>query len=177
MPEPIILEELMHSWAGASPLTGHRRDTVATACAGLLPGAALPDALGACSELAMLFGDSGAPELCIVLSYRGIALADGLSDSEAEESETSRFLRHVLLALSDLGLSRPTDDQQRAEESPSPSEDDSSVWIRGFLAPVGGSLEAGAGFAARLAAVRAELVPRPDPLSLEAVRSLALPPR
>ncbi len=169
--EALTLEALMRSWI-AGPLPDSYRETVEGVMSGLRPAASQQDAVEACAQLAMLFGDSGAPELCVVVSYRGIALAEALPP-EAEDAFTTRFLSHAFLAMGDLGLARSQEEGGDAlPDAVSVDEAAAARWIREFLAPLGGSLDAGTHFAARLAAIRAGVLPVPDPLNVDAVSGL-----
>lgn len=156
----LTLDALMRSWI-AGPLPESYRETVRDVLDDLQSDVPRRT-VAACAQLAMLFGDSGAPELCVVVSYRGIAVAVALEDRD-EERFTQRFMNHVLLAMRSLGLTgadRTVDDERAA------------AWIREFLSPLGGSLDAGTRFAARLAGIRADLLAVPDPLTVHAVASL-----
>lgn len=170
--EALTLEALMRSWI-AGPLPDSYRETVEDILAGLEPRAT-PDANAeACVQLAMLFGDSGAPELCVVVCYRGLALAESFGE-EKNDTLTNRFMSHAFLAMADLGLARSKKGEGTEADTLTVDETAAAAWIREFLAPLGGSLEAGTHFAARLAAIRAGVLPVPDPLTVDAVSSLPM---
>ncbi|MFK7990591.1 MAG: hypothetical protein AB8I08_31505 [Sandaracinaceae bacterium] len=169
--EALTLEALMRSWI-AGPLPDSYRETVDAVLTGLKADASHEQSVEACAQLAMLFGDSGAPELCVVVSYRGLALAESLADDK-NDVFTTRFLSHAFLAMADLGLARSADAEAKAlPYALTVDETAAAAWIREFLAPLGGSLEAGTQFASRLAAIRAGVLPVPDPLTVDAVSRL-----
>jgi len=124
----------------------------------------------------MLFGDSGAPELCAVVQWHGLSLLSEPDDTVAAERLSRRLRAGLHFALADLGLVAtktpapiPVADLG-SSLVPDPTEVEG--WIAKFLAPVGGELRRGAELALTLAAIRAGLLPRPSPLTVAGVEAI-----
>jgi hypothetical protein len=128
------------------------------------------DRLRAWQGLAMLFGDTGAPEICAILSLSaiGAALSSGATADELPPL-LSKLHAHTNLALLDLGLVH----QAGAGDPSTPNTNDFALWVRTDF-PSLAKLDADAQLCLRFAAIRAGLLPRPDPFTLEAVRDLTL---
>lgn len=121
------------------------------------------DAPEAWRQLAMIFGDSGGPELCAVAAMHAMNLSQEVGDKESFRSAWA----HVGLALRDLKvlpIEGSVIDTVRA-------------WLKDFLSPLGGDVAQGAELCLRLALIRAGLIGRPDPMTVEAVRTLSVPDR
>jgi hypothetical protein len=85
--------------------------------------------------------------------------------NEAGDKEGARSAwAHVSLALRDLEV-LPTDRSVI---------DTVRVWVKDFLGPLGGDVTQGAELCLRLALIRAELIERPDPVTVDAVRALSV---
>ena len=161
--EIMSLAELAESW-GTAPSKSVFVDPRAVARG--LRSESRGELTAAAAQLAMLFGDTGAPELCVLVVEHASAIVGSAAGLES----------HRRLALMDLGLAEPTSPSipladvvghTAVEEGPV------AVFLREILAPLDGSLPHAIEFALRLVALRAGLVPRPDPLDVETV--LALP--
>ncbi len=117
-------------------------------------------------QLAMLYGDTGAPELCVVVAQAAIERAAAGAAADSDPNRLAMPRSHAKLSLLDLGLGS-TDNPggpfliREIAERIEGDEGEIRNWLRSFLAPVGG-LEPGARF-------RAGRATRPDPLTIEAV--------
>jgi hypothetical protein len=175
MPAELSFEALMTTWTTA-PLSPGWRETVASSVAVLRDESReTNDALRAWQQLAMLFGDSGAPEYCAVVALH--ALASPRGDS-VDPRLLATLRSHAKLALLDLGVSRAATPGEplalaALDSAIVSSPDRIDAWLERFLAPVGTHAE-GAALCLRLAAIRAGLATRPDPFDLAGVAALVL---
>jgi hypothetical protein len=165
--EWMTLEALAASW-GSAPRMAAFRDLTATA-RGLRAPPASAEAVEASYWLAMQFGDTGAPELCLVLvAHR--------QQFDLAPRDRARLEAQRALALLSLGLGTTEDPNPRIAEIELATRVDESrtrAFLDELLAPLGGSLERATELAFRLVAVRQGLCPRPDPMTIESL--LAMP--
>jgi hypothetical protein len=168
---PMSFEALMVDWV--EPPLNDAWVAVVRECVAVLgnPTARANAAMRAWQQLAMLFGDSGAPELCVVTATHAMSI-------DPEDAALSATLRsHANLALMDLGLAAPAvadrpvaiaqlDTQVRS------TGEQVAAWLGEFVAPFGTAANAAAACLG-LASMRAGLTERPDPLTLEALIAAA----
>jgi hypothetical protein len=163
----MTLEALTASW-GAAPKMAAFRDLAATA-RGLRAPPAAAEAVEASYWMAMQFGDTGAPELCvIVVAHR--------QQFELAPRDRGRLEAQRAFALLSLGLGTTPDPHPRIadiERVTKIEEPRVQAFLDDLLAPVGGSLERAVDLAFRLLALRQGVCPRPAHLTIESV--LALP--
>lgn len=174
-------QELASGWT-ATPLSTGWSKLAAEQVRVLSSGAApFPETLHAWQQLAMLYGDSRAPELCAVVALHAVITARARMPDTSNDERIEQILAvlrsHVNLALLDLGLawSRTGGPVALIELDTQIGSDPDTVegWLRDFLEPVG-TLTDGAHACLRLVAIRAGLLERPEPFTLTQVCQLSL---
>jgi hypothetical protein len=153
---------------------------LAPAYARLTSDPPLAEALASWSTLAMTFGDTRAPELCIVAAVyaRRTIPEGGMTGPVAKLAD--RLRAHESLAQLDLGLAVP---RTPGRPIPLASVQDAVVprpteWLDAFLVPFGGHLAEAAQVSLLLAAHRLGIVALVEPFGVVELRRWAarLPP-
>lgn len=166
---PAILLEIGEGWTQA-PL-GNAADLVTKSVETLRnPRVSLKEGLQAWHQLAMIFGDTGAPEICAIIALHAIgeALTAGATDDDSLRL-LSTLHSHVNLALLDLKQVRTPDDGS----SSAPDLYEFARWVKAHPSLLA-KLRPDAQLALLFAAIRAGVMRAPEPFTLEAVRSLPL---
>ncbi len=165
--EALSLAQLTSDW-GSSPRRGMLID-VRDVARGLLASPTSPEAVSASHQLAMQLGDTGAPELCF-------AVVEHRQQFQLSNEQHDRLEAHRRMALLDLGLATAKHGDIQLRSIVQEVEIDLrpvAVFRQTLLEPVGGSLDTVVELAIRLAAIRVDLLPRPEAMTVAAV--LALP--
>ena len=167
--DPAMMLEVGRDWS-AAPIGSV--SSFVTKSVNTLRDARAPfvDKLRAWQGLAMIFGDSGAPECCAIVSLSAIgqALSSQATGDEVPGLLSSLHL-HTNLALLDLKLVHHPD----TEDPHTPDLKEFARWVRTDFASLE-RLDDHAQLCLRFAAIRAGVLARPEPFTLEAVRALAL---
>lgn len=167
--DPAVLLEVGSGWS-AAPL-GSAASSLTESVNTLRDArASLEDKLRAWQVLAMIFGDTSAPEFTAIVSLSAIGQTLA-SPATGDELPTllSRLHSHANLALLDLRLIHRSD----TEDANTPDSREFGFWLRDHFRSLA-RLEPDAQLCLRFAAIRAGLLARPEPFTLDAVRSLAL---
>lgn len=140
----------------------------------ILRGDSADQAAAGLQQLVMMLGDSGAPELCLLVCLRA-RLVEDVPQGE------SKLDSHIDICLMALGLARPAagGDLYAIADLGEPDafirdEEALKTWLAEQLEPFGGSLRRAAEFSVRLAAIKVGLLTGPEEYSLDDVREAGL---
>jgi hypothetical protein len=112
-------------------------------------------------QLAMIFGDSGAPDLCAITALQ----ANSLSQQAGDTAKAQWAWNHVVMALRDIGI---VIDKETGQER-------AGAWYADYLQLLQGDLGRGADLCRRAALIRARLVSPPEPVTIDGIFALARP--